>query len=149
MAIKNISKQHFQKKPTPSETRWSFYRDVLKSLLSQEKQIDQFLLQDAEFPSAIQKMKPLFDSVISPAPPSFSNEFVNGHFHFAYFLLDKMSILNNMMQEEDTVMPVLWESILKLKEDMSFYLDEINHDCFDSFDFISSPTDSQKKTFKW
>ena len=33
---------HFKKIPKPSETRWSFYRDVLKALLTQMKQIGDF-----------------------------------------------------------------------------------------------------------
>ena len=46
---------HYKKIPKPSETRWSFFRDVLASLLTQIGKIDEFLLDDGDFPETRQK----------------------------------------------------------------------------------------------
>ena len=112
----NRQNQHFKKIPKPSETRWSFFRDVLASLLTQVEEIDEFLLGDREFTGVLQRMKPLFDSF--PTLRSFSNPFVLAHFKFARFLLDEICILNARMQEEYTTIPVLWEYVLNFKKDV-------------------------------
>ena len=62
---------HYKKIPKPSETRWSYYRDVLMSLLSQVDKIDEFLLDDDDFSATQQKMKQLFDLACSSTPLAF------------------------------------------------------------------------------
>ena len=137
---------HFKKIPKLSETRWSFYRDVLKALLTQMKQIGDFLKEDNEFPTSRQKMKPLFDSAVSSEPSSLSNPFIVAHFNLAQFLLDEICILNSMMQEEYATLPVLWEYVLQFKKRMSGYCGEIKTNCFSKIESICSLSESQKAT---
>ena len=51
--------RRFKKIPKPSETRWSFYKVVLESLLSQVDKVDEFLKQDRDFLSFRRKLFPL------------------------------------------------------------------------------------------
>ena len=101
----------FRKIPKPSETKWTFYREGLKSLLTQVEQIDQFLLDDKGFRTEVQKMKPLFNSAGSSAVPPLSNPFVLSHFTFALFLLDEICAFNAKMQEENATIQLCWESV--------------------------------------
>ena len=86
---KNYPNDHFKKIPKPSETRWTFYRDVLESLTTQVEQIELFLQEDDEFNTIKRKMSQLFDSAGTTTRPTLSNGFVKGHFTFALFLLEK------------------------------------------------------------
>ena len=137
---------HFKKIPKPSETRWSFYKDVLVSLLTQVQIIDEYLHQDQEFPMTVQKMTPLFVSARSSSP-FISNTFVIAHFSFAKFLLERIWNLNTKMQEEYATLPVLWEQVSNFKEEMCGYLGEMKNDCFQRFEYIMGLENSQKATF--
>ena len=137
---------HFKKIPKPSETRWSFYKDVLVSLLTQVQIIDEYLHQDQEFPMTVQKMTPLFVSARSSSP-FISNTFVIAHFSFAKFLLERIWNLNTKMQEEYATLPVLWEQVSNFKKEMRGYLGEMKNDCFQRFEYIMGLENSQKATF--
>ena len=63
--LKEKSDDKFRKIPKPSETRWSFYRDVLDVLLSQIDKVEKFIPKDRDLvsfmTSAWQRIVPISD----------------------------------------------------------------------------------------
>ena len=104
-----------RKIPTPSETRWLFYRDVVNVILEQFDKIVLF----------VSRTNPLFSQSRLTHRPSLSNSikralsppcglFRNGLL-FAKYLLDVLGKENTVMQGKFTLFTDLWERVCQLK----------------------------------
>ena len=107
----------FPKIPTPSETRWSFYKDVVHAVLAQSEQIEDYLRTDHEFASFCDRHGvPSTREVASR--PFFKNIFIRAHFLFAKSLLKKICSVNQKMQERFSMLPHSWILLNGLKNDL-------------------------------
>ena len=117
------SDDKFRKIPKPSETRWSFYRDVLDVLLSQIDKVENFIPKDRDLvsfmTSAWQRIVPISDD---GSPLFFHDNFILSHFRFAFFVLDRICSTNTQLQDKYIFIPQAWISIKNLREDFCCYL---------------------------
>ena len=109
---------HFKKIPKPSETRWCFYKEVIAALLTQVKEVDEFLASDEDFTS-FGKMSwpPLGETSPSPTACFLKNAFIHSHFRFTLFILEKISLVNSKLQHQNMTLPIAWVLIKQLKEE--------------------------------
>ena len=123
--------------PTPSETRWSFYKDVIQAVLVQTGQIEEFLANDSEIGSFRNKFGQSQTLMVTTAA-FFQNDFILAHFLFARFVLRKICAVNQKMEEEFTMLPFAWVLLNGLKKELSQNLDEIRARNFGNFDFLET-----------
>ena len=133
--------------PTPSETRWSFYKDVIQAVLVQTEQIDEFLADDGEMVSVRNKFGKSQTLTVTDEP-FFQNDFIVAHFLFARFVLRKICAVNKKMQQEFSVLPFAWRLLESLKEELSRNLAEMRARNFDSFDFLQNIENGKNQTFE-
>ena len=81
--------RRFKKTTKPSKTRWSFYKDVLEGILSQQGEVEAFLKQDGDFIRTRPGSFRLSDVASQTSLDYFSNHFVHMHFKFALSILKK------------------------------------------------------------
>lgn len=140
--------QRFRKIPKPSVTRWSFYWDSLKAVLSQMEQIEVFLENDEDFGVFQQEHGHLFGSVTSDNPTGFfSNSFIDAHFHFASFVLERICCLNTQMQEQYSLVHETWESVQSLRRQLETDLVDMERGSFGKFTYVGDLDDVQRGTF--
>ena len=89
---------------TPSETSWSFYKDVIQAVLVQTGHIEEFLANDGEMVSFRNKFGQSQTLTVTTAA-FFQNDIILAHFLFARFVLRKICAVNQKMQEEFSVLP--------------------------------------------
>ena len=141
-------KESFGKIPKPSETRWSFYDDVLGVLLDQIEQVDKFLCDDKDFREMKISLWP-YEIITSDIPRKFfEDKFVIAHFRFARFVLDRVCLTNTKLQERYLLLPHAWVMINKLKQDFIGSLEEIRSHTFSSFDYLTDLTEGQLLSFQ-
>ena len=138
----------FKKVPKPSETRWAFYRNVLDSVLFQAERIEEFLQQDSEFHSFRQRLQYL--NQVDPRNPSsfFSHHFVLSLFKFSFFILDKIWTLVVQMQHQYTILPLVWTSVERLRNEFVKILDDIHNRRLAGFDYLRFMDETQIVTFE-
>ena len=141
------SNKRLKKIPKPSETRWSFYRDVLESLLNQVEEVEEFLLQDEDFiPSRHSLFH--FPGVTIQTPRSFfSNAFIHAHFSFAFDILKRICRFNRALQEQYTILPDVWILVCHMKDLFSGDFRQMRNGCFVDFDYIERLNVVEKETF--
>ena len=101
-AFARRTQQEKKKKiPTPSETRWLFYRDALKAILDQTETVEAFLNQGdnrskwEEYISTPSHHLGAITDVFF----SFNNPLVSAHFKFAFFILDTLGDINTYSRQ--------------------------------------------------
>ena len=114
----NYTERRFKIIIKPSETRWSFYKDVLESVPSQTDAVEKFLEQDKDFISTRQRL-PFPGALVQQPRGFFSNKFILSHFSFALSILKTICGVNESLQEQYTILPVVWERIKHMRQ--SFY----------------------------
>ena len=140
--------QRVKKITKPSETRWSFYKVVLESLLAQVDKVEEFLKQDSDFLSFGRKVFALpNDNGHERQQEFFSKQFILCHFLFARFILDKVWLLNTELQEHFTILPVVWSSINRTKETFKRHLYDLQNSHWENFDYLSRLSDVEKRSF--
>ena len=95
-----------RKIPKPSETRWCFYQDVLDALLSPETEFEEFLWQDKELVLFTRSLNFLEERRESAQPSFPNNPFVDSHFRFALFILEKITVVITQLQQRFMTMPL-------------------------------------------
>ena len=136
-----------RKIPKPSETRWSFYKDTLEVLISQLGQVDEFLCTDKDFDKLKTTIWPCETAVPIGSGSFFQDKLVLAHFRFAFFVLERVHMTNNKLQERYLVLPHAWLMINKFKEDFRVYRDDIQSITFSYFDFLGVLTNEQQSSF--
>ena len=137
----------FPKIPTPSETRWSFYKDVVHAVLAQSEQIEDYLRTDHEFASFCDRHGvPSTREVASR--PFFKNIFIRAHFLFAKSLLKKICSVNQKMQERFSMLPHSWILLNGLKNDLKNCLEEMQAGNFEHFPFLQNVESAQIPSFE-
>ena len=138
----------FKKITKPSETRWTFYRDVLNSILSQVDQVDQFLMQDEDFVEFRPKLS-IVGSVsdMGSSRELFANQFILSHFKFAQFILEKLCLMNEQLQEQYSFLPLCWSSIQQMKGVFEAYERKMKNGIFDDFVYVGGFHSREKETF--
>ena len=139
--------QRFKKITKPSETRWSFYKVVLETLLTQVDVVEEFLGQDSDFLSFRRKIFPPSTEAGQNQREFFSNRFIMSNFRFALFILEKLWLLNTELQEQYTFLPVVWSSINRMKEVFRQHLCDLHNSRFDNFTYIGTLSENEKKSF--
>ena len=84
----------FPKIPSQSETRWSFYKDVVDAVLAQKDEIEEFLLNEVDIVPFIDMFGVSQRGTQTPHS-FFQNEYILAHFLFARFVLDKICAVNH------------------------------------------------------
>ena len=142
------SEKRLRKIPKPSETRWSFYRDVLESLLKQTDEVEEFLTNDGDFISMRGRLFDCAEVGVHGWSGFFSNDFILSHFLFAFVILEKISDVNEILQRQYMTLPEAWHLINRLKETSREYYNQMRTGRFDNFEFIAPLNAEQKKTFE-
>ena len=143
----NSPDDFFPKIPTPSETRWSFYKDVLDSVLAQKDQIEEFLVSEGDVVPFIGRFG-LSQTGTQTSRSFFQNKYILSHFLFARFVLRKICSVNQQLQEQFSVLPFAWIVVDCLKKDLSKCLGEIKARHFEQFSFIRNIESEKKQTFE-
>ena len=106
--------------PQPSETRWLFYRDVLRSILSQTRLVDIFVRREEEFDVFWSRMKEKPDEYGQCVENEFSLEscLINAHFRFVAETLEVLGRVNVLLQERYIVIHDAWSIIISLKKNI-------------------------------
>ena len=103
-----------KKIPTPSETRWLFYRESLKALLDQTETVEAFMNLKGNRDKWSQYIStpkhPL--GAIKDVFFSFKHPLVDAHFRFAFFDLDLLGGLNTIFQMKYAFIPNIWEYLV-------------------------------------
>ena len=97
-----------KKIPKPSMTRWSFYKDVVSSLLTQVEQVEEFVMGDRDFISERTRLFSFHGGGTLSSQGFFTNHFIHCHFQFANTLLEKINCFNAILQEKYTLLPDTW-----------------------------------------
>lgn len=115
----------FRKIPTPSETRWLFYRDVINVVLDQLDQIVLFVSQTDQlfFRSPLTYSLSLPNSIkkVMSSPESS----LRTRLLFAKYLFDVLGKENTAMQNKFSLFTDLWDCVCHLKRELS--------DCLEAF----------------
>ena len=103
-----------KKIPTPSETRWLFYRESLKALLDKKETVDVFI--------NLRGVREKWSSYISTPKHhlgevkdvffSFTHPLVDAHFQFAFFVLDILGNINTIFQMKYGFILNFWEYLV-------------------------------------
>ena len=124
-----------------------FY-DALRAVLTQTKQIEEYLKSDDDFREFRQQHCLLFGSDgTDNAAQFFSNSFIDAHFRFASFILERICSLNARMQEQYAQVHEMWESVLCLRQQFEADLHDMERGLFGKFSYVGRLDRVQKKTF--
>ena len=147
--LREKSKDKFRKIPKPSETRWSFYRDVLDVLLSQIDYVEKFIPKDRDLvsfmTSAWHQMVTASDD---GSPLFFHDNFILSHFRFAFFVLDRICSTNTQLHEKNIFLHQAWILIKNLREDFCCYLRKIGARSFASFEYLGDLSSDELLSFE-
>ena len=136
----------FRKIPTPSETRWLFYRDVVNIILDQFDQIVLFVSQTNQlFSQTRLTYRPSLSNSIKRALSS-PHGFFRNLLLFAKYLLDVLGKENTVMQGKLTLFTDLWECVCQLKGELSNCLDALVNNDFTRLGIVS-PSPTEKEMF--
>ena len=127
----------FKKITKPSETRWCFYREVLRALLAQRKAIDMFLSQDEDFLPFRAKLWERDETTCTYSDGVFlKNRFIRSHFRFALFVLERLCQVNSKLQDQYMTVPLAWCLVKELKREFSCDLDKITAGDFCNWKYL-------------
>ena len=112
-ARRNSQMPKKKKIPTPSDTRWLFYREALKAILEQTETLDQFLnLSDNREKWVRYIASPSHPlGQVKDVPLSFNHPLVNAHFRLAFDIHDILADINTVFQMKFSEAP-LWVSTI-------------------------------------
>ena len=144
---KKYPERRFKKIIKPSETRWSFYKDVLASVMSQTDETEQFLKHDRDFIATRQRLFPFPGALVQPSMDFFTNWFIHSLFTFALSILKKISCVSDSLQEQYTILPVVWEKIFSMKQTFNQFHEQMMNGIFGEFDFVCQLCDFERKSF--
>ena len=140
----------FKKIPTPSETRWCFFREVIEALLAQRKEIDMFLCQDDDFLSFRATLWQSDETTCTYSDGVFfKNRFVRSHFRFALFILDRICQVNSLLQEQYMTVPFAWCLVKQLKHEFSHDMNNISTGDFCNWRYLEKMNQQQITSFKF
>mgnify|MGYP004552267677 CR=1 FL=1 len=116
--------------PQPSETRWLFYRDVVRAILSQAEHVEAFVGGESEFASFWNGLRRDFDNCGQGVPHEFSfkNQMIKATFDFTLFILDPLGKVNTVFQERLSSASQLWDIVVSLKATIQQLIAQTRYD---------------------
>ena len=118
--------------PQPSETRWLYYRDVVRAILSQTEHVEAFVCREAEFVTLWNRLRKDLEECGQRAQINFSfkNPIVKATFDFTLCVLEMLGRVNTVFQERLSTTPQLWDIIVSLKANIQQMLTQTSFDPF-------------------
>ena len=141
----NFPETRFPMIPTPSETRWLFYRDVVKVIISQFDEIVLFMNDyQASSLTLLTTSQGMCDTIKRTV--SIQDGIFKTHLLIANFLFDVLGEENTRMQAKMPLFTELWERVCLLKTKLSKCLDFIKNEDF-SWIGVASLSPAEKEMF--
>ena len=112
--------------PQPSETRWLFYRDVVRAIMTQTRFIELFVSEEADFQQFLRGSKRDVEKYGGRVEKefSFSNTLIRATFEFAQFILDLLGTVNTICQERFASIAELWDFVQSLKMKINTFVEQ-------------------------
>ena len=135
----------FPKIPTPSETRWLFYRDVVKVIISQYDQIVLFINESKELcPTCLTLSQGMCSAVKMSV--LIQKDGFKTNLLIAKFILDVLGEENARMQAKNALFTELWDRVCRLRAKMAKCIASIKDDDFSSIG-VTSLSPAEKEAF--
>ena len=136
--------------PQPSMTRWLFYRDVVRAIISQAKCIEDFVSGDPEFltfwnclRSEQEKYGPCVQQDFS-----FSNGTIKATFDFTLFVLEMLGRVNTVFQESLCTTSQTWDIAVSLKRKIGQLLFQMSGNISCGLDSVDRLSRDEAKDFQ-
>ena len=103
--------------PQPSDTRWFFYRDVLRAILAQTESVEAFVLDDEDFADFWNSLRREWEK-LDPCVQnefSFDNPIIKATFGFTLEILDLLCRVNTVFQKRLRSVSQMWYIVQSLK----------------------------------
>ena len=116
--------------PQPSDTRWLFYRDVVKAIISQARCVESFVSRESDFTSfwkSVRREEAKFGRSID-RDFSFEDPYIKATFSFCSYILELLGNVNVLFQERLCTVTRLWDVVLSLKNKILSLIFEANGD---------------------
>ena len=110
--------------PQPSETRWVYYRDLVSAIISQARQVDEFVSIQPDF---LLFWNGLRKDCVKYGPCvehefSLNNRQIKATFDFTNFFLELLGRTNSVFQERFSTVGELWEIVVSLKMKVNSFI---------------------------
>ena len=112
--------------PQPSETRWLFFMDVVRAIMSQTSFVEGFVSEETDYHHFWRGLKRdvMKYGACVEQEFSFANALIRATFDFTRFVLDFLGRINSVCKERLTSVTELWDIVQSLKNKVGLLIEQ-------------------------